>query len=302
MVQEPIPRLVGYARVSRADTQSNMESNAQTDLLQTAGCDRIFEEDSAGAATPRPVLARVLNELKPGDTLIVTRLDRIARSTRDLLEIVTALDHRGIHIRSLGDHMDTSAPHGVPLRTTLAAVVELERAIKIENTKIGIADAKRQGRLPGNPGLREKNADAIQAVSAAREKAYLDELSASSPDWLPLVRQLRPQHSWENIVEVLKRKGHQWTAERLRRAVHRMVEANMAEAELLNRSPKRAPEDRPMLLAAAIVIANSSLSLRDIAAELDRIGEPPVPPGRKWQTSSVRHILDEAHRFGLLRL
>jgi hypothetical protein len=115
------------------------------------------------------------------------------------------------------------------------------------------------------------------------------------------VRQLRPQHSWDNVVQVLNRRGYDWTVERLRRAVHRMVREKLAEPDLLARSPRRAPEDRLMKLVAAITIADPNLSLRQIAAQLDQMGEKPARGGRKWQASSVRALLDEAHRFGLVR-
>jgi hypothetical protein len=91
-------------------------------------------------------------------------------------------------------------------------------------------------------------------VSRAREKIYLDELISSAQTWLPTVRQLRPKHSWDNVVRVLNRRGHDWTVERLRRAVHRMVREKLADPELLARSPRRAPEDHLMKLVAAIAI------------------------------------------------
>jgi len=95
-------------------------------------------------------------------------------------------------------------------------------------------------------------------------------------------------------VRVLNRRGHDWTVERLRRAVHRLVREKLAEKELLARSPRRAPEDQLMKLVAAITIADPDLSLRDIAAQLDQMGERPARGGRRWQASSVRHLLDEA--------
>ncbi|MBV7522706.1 recombinase family protein, partial [Ensifer sp. ENS12] len=84
-------------------------------------------------------------------------------------------------------------------------------------------------------------------------------------------------------------------------AVHRLVREKLAEKDLLARSPRRAPEDHLMKLVAAIAIADPDLSLRDIAAQLDQMGERPVRGGKKWQPSSVRDLLDEAHRFGLIR-
>ena len=104
-----------------------------------------------------------------------------------------------------------------------AVVARLERALIAERTKAGIKGAKARGRLLGNRGVRERRPDAIKAVSKARQKLYIDELISSAQTWLPIVRQLRPKHSWDNVVRDLNRRGHNWTVERPRRAVHRMV-------------------------------------------------------------------------------
>jgi len=96
--------------------------------------------------------------------------------------------------------------------------------------------------------------------------------------WLPMVRQLRPQHR-DNVVRVLSRLGHDWTVERLRRGIHRLVREKLAEK--LSRSPRRAPENHLMKLVAAIAIADPGLALRDIAAQLDQMGERPTRGGKK---------------------
>jgi DNA invertase Pin-like site-specific DNA recombinase len=290
-------RLIGYARLS-SDDQDN---DAQMRELRAAGCERIFQEDEPGASRAQPVLTRLLGELAAGDVLVVVRLDRLARSVGHLSQVIEDLEQRGVHFRSIHDPIDTSTTLGAHSRQVLASIVEFERALAVERSKAGIEAAKARGKLPGNPGLRERRPEAIEAVSKAREKLYLDTLSLSVQTWLPIVRQLRPKHSWDNVVLVLNRQGHQWTVERLRRAVHRMVREKLAEPELLARSPRRAPEDHLMKLVAAIAIADPGLSLRDIATELDRMGERPARGGRKWQPSSVRYLLDEAHRFGLIR-
>jgi len=290
-------RLIGYARVSTDD----QVHDAQMDELRAAGCERIFQEHGSGASRARPVLTRLLGELTGGDVLVVVRLDRLARSVSHLLQVIEDLEERGVHFRSIRDPIDTSTPQGMFSLQVLGAVAQLERALIAERTKAGIKAAKARGKLPGNPGLRERRPEAIKAVSKAREKLYLDELISSAQTWLPMVRQLRPQHSWDNVVRVLNRRGHDWTVERLRRAVHRMVREKLVDPELLARSPRRAPEDHLMKLVAAIAIADPGLSLRDIAAQLDQMGERPARGGRKWQPSSVRHLLDEAHRFGLIR-
>lgn len=111
----------------------------------------------------------------------------------------------------------------------LGAVAQLERALIAERTKSGMTAAKARGKHVGNPGLRERRPEAVRAVSAARERAYLDELISSAQTWLPIVHQLRSQHNWDNVVRILNRRGHDWTVERLRRAVHRMVRQKLAD-------------------------------------------------------------------------
>lgn len=294
----PAPRrLIGYARASTGD----QVDDAQMDELRAAGCERIFQENGSGASGARPVLTRLLGDLTAGDMLVVVRLDRLARSVSHLLQMIEDLQDRSVYFRSIGDPIDTSTPQGMFSVQVIGAIAQLERTLNAERTKAGIKAARARGKLPGNPGLRERRPEAIRAVSKAREKLYLDELISSAQTWLPTVRQLRPQHSWENVVLVLNRKGLNWTVERLRRAVHRMVREKLAEPELLARSPRRAPEDHLMTLVAAIAIADPGLSLRDIAAQLTKMGERPARGGLKWQPSSVRHLLDEAHRFGLMR-
>lgn len=290
-------RLIGYARLSTQE----QSTDTQIDELRAAGCHRIHQEHERGPSGTRPVLARLLRDLDPGDVLVVVRLDRLARSVRHLLEVIEGLEKRGVQFRALRDPIDTSTPHGRLSVQVLEAVVRLERSLLAEGTKAGMKAAKARGRLAGNPGLRERRPEAVRAVSAARDRAYLDALTSSAPAWLPTVRHLRPQHSWEDVVRILNRKGLDWTVERLRRAVHRMVRERLAEPELIKRSPRRPPEDRLMRVVAGIAIAEPHLSLRGIAAQLDQMQERPPRGGRKWQPSSVKALLDDARRLGLLR-
>ncbi|MFS2153878.1 recombinase family protein [Rhizobium sp. Rhizsp42] len=291
-------RLVGYARLSSAGDQAK---DRQAEDLRAAGCDRIYQEHGSDASQARPVLVRLLADLNAGDVLVVTRLDRVARSANDLLALLEKLRDRNIGFRSLGDPVDTTGPLWAFSIEFLRAIVDLEKAQSAERARESIKAAKAQGRLPGNPGLRERHPEAIEAASKAREKLYIDGLKASSETWLPVVRQLRPKHSWDNVVDVLNRRGQDWTVERLRRAVNRLVREQLAGKELLDRSPRRAPEDHLMKKVAAITIADPSLSLRDIASELEKMGERPARGGKKFQPSSVRDLLDQAHRFGLIR-
>jgi DNA invertase Pin-like site-specific DNA recombinase len=181
-------RLIGYVRVSTDD----QVHDAQMDELRAAGCERIFREHGSGASRARPVLTRLLGDLTAGDVLVVVRLDRLARSVSHLLQVIEDLEERGVHFRSIRDPIDTSTPQGMFSLQVLGAVAQLERALIAERTKAGIKAAKARGKLPGNPGLRERRPEAIKAVSKARDKLYLDELISSAQTWLPMVRQLRP--------------------------------------------------------------------------------------------------------------
>lgn len=291
----PIRRLIGYARVSTED----QATDAQVDELRAAGCQIIHQEHGSGASRARPVLLRLMREIGAGDVLVVVRLDRLARSVSHLLVVIEDLDQRQAHFRSLRDPIDTSTPQGMFSLQVLGAVAQLERALIAERTKAGMKAAKARGKLPGNPGLRERRPEAIRAASAARQKVYLDDLIASAATWLPIVRRLRPQHSWDDVVRVLNHKGQRWTIEKLRRAVHRMVREKLAAPELIKRSPRRPPEDRLMTLVAGIAIADPDLSLREIASQLELMRERTPRGGRQWAASSVKSLLDQARRLGL---
>ncbi len=289
-------RLIGYARIA----PDAHHTDTQATELRAAGCDQIRQDHGSGTSDNRPGLKKLLNEITQGETLVVTDLHRLGQSPANLLQLIERLLARGIHFRSLNDPIDTTTSQGMFALEVLGAIIKLDRSVTAERTKAGMKAAKAKGKLAGNPGLRDRLPEARAAISKAREKAYLDELQSSSESWLPVVQQLRPQHSWENIALILNRRGQDWTVERLRRAVHRMAREKLVDPELLSRSSRRIPDDRVMKLVAAVAIADPTLSLRGIAAQLDEMGERPARGGRKWQPSSVRHFLDEAHRFGLL--
>jgi Resolvase, N terminal domain len=99
-------RLIGYARVSTEE----QGTDPQLDELRTAGCDAVREEHASGADRTRPVLASLLREIRPGETLVVVRLDRLARSVSHLLDVIEQLEAKGAHFRSLRDPIDTTTP------------------------------------------------------------------------------------------------------------------------------------------------------------------------------------------------
>ncbi len=140
----------GYARASTEE----QGTDPQCDELCAVGCTAILEEHASGADRSRPVLARLLRDIRPGDTLVVVRLDRLARSISHLLAVIEQLETSSAHFRSLRDPIDTSAPQGMFSLQVLDAVSQLERALIAERTKAELAAARARGRVGGNPGLR----------------------------------------------------------------------------------------------------------------------------------------------------
>ena len=134
--------LIGYCRASNTG-QSLM---SQRDQLLKAGCEKIIDEKLTGAEPKRPQFARLLNEVEKGDTLVITGLDRLVRSTHDLLKITRTLDDRGIEIRSLGEPWaDTTASTGEFLVTVFKGLSELERSFIRGRTEEGRSAAKERG-------------------------------------------------------------------------------------------------------------------------------------------------------------
>jgi DNA invertase Pin-like site-specific DNA recombinase len=140
--------IYGYARVS-TDGQT---LDAQQEALTAAGAEKVFQEKVSGARTDRKELGRLLKSLAAGDTLLVTRLDRLARSTRDLLNILATVTESGAAFRSLSDQWaDTTTPHGRLMVTVLGGLAEFERELIRSRTTEGRARAKAQGKSLGRP-------------------------------------------------------------------------------------------------------------------------------------------------------
>lgn len=268
--------------------------------LRAAGCDQIVLEHGSGASRARPALAKLIREIGAGDTLVVVRLDRLARSVSHLLEVIEDLTAKNAHFRSLRDPIDTTTPQGMFSLQVLGAVAQLERALISERTKAGIEAAKSRGKLPGNPGIRERRPEALAKVTAAQKAAYGARLQSTVDQWLPTVRRMRPDHTWDDIARVLKQRGLDWTPERLRRAVKWLVAEHLADSALLRKSPPRLPEDRLMTLVAGIHASNRNLTLREIAGQLERLHERTPRGGTKWSPSSVKNLIDRARRSGLI--
>src|SRR6516162_7371972 len=138
----------GYARVST----NGQDLTSQEHELLAAGCSKVFKEKVSGAKTDRVELAKVIRRLEPGDVLVVTRLDRLARSTRDLLNVLATVAEREAGFRSLKDAWaDTTTPHGRLMLTVLGGLAEFERELIRARTGDGRARAKARGVRFGRP-------------------------------------------------------------------------------------------------------------------------------------------------------
>jgi DNA invertase Pin-like site-specific DNA recombinase len=148
--------LIGYARVSTGEQTLDL----QTDALRKAGCERLFTDTASGARADRPGLAEALDFIRPSDTLVVWRLDRLGRSLRHLIETITDLEKRGIGFRSLNEAIDTTSPGGKLVFHIFGALAEFERDLIRDRTRAGLEAARARGRKGGRPyapAYRDKN-------------------------------------------------------------------------------------------------------------------------------------------------
>jgi DNA invertase Pin-like site-specific DNA recombinase len=152
--------LIGYARVSTDDQNLDL----QKDALTQAGCERILADQQSGVKAERQGLQAALAYARTGDTLVVWRLDRLSRSLKDLIELVTQLEAQGIGLKSLHETLDTSSSSGKLIFHLFGALAEFERNLIRERTQAGLQAARARGRKGGRPKAldAEKRALAIQ--------------------------------------------------------------------------------------------------------------------------------------------
>lgn len=144
---------LGYARVSTGEQDASL----QHDALTAAGCYRVFIDTASGSLESRPELNKVLDQLRPGDTLVVWRLDRLGRSIRHLIDQLAALQERGVEFRSLQENIDTSSSGGRLVFHLFASLAEFERDLIRERTTAGLEAARARGRTGGRPPLLTKD-------------------------------------------------------------------------------------------------------------------------------------------------
>ena len=151
---------IGYARVSTTD----QKLEAQRDALTREGCKQIFEEKMSGAKKERPELERCLEQLREGDTLVVTKLDRLGRTVKQLVELIDQFKKRGIHFKCLDDPIDTTSSTGTFFFHVMGAFAELEKNLIRERTSVGLSAARARGRTGGRPETisRDKKEEAYR--------------------------------------------------------------------------------------------------------------------------------------------
>ncbi len=303
--------LIGYARVSTEDQSTEAQSLALTQY----GCTEIFRENASGADRERPQLKAVLTRVGKGDTLVVVRIDRLARSLAHLLDVIATLERKGVAFTSLGDPIDTASPQGKFTLQILGAVAEFERSLIRERTRAGVRAAQALGRKPGNPGLIAGDPGARRSIAQARDARLSERVALGAHAFLPVVQRLRPHQPWDRVVDVLngalkKRPGDTatpWTRDALIRAVRRLVADGLADAALLKAAPRRSRQSavrdtRLIELVATIYNAtpDEKPTLARIGRQLERQGVLTATGARTWGPSSVKGLLDRARERGLI--
>lgn len=158
--------IFGYARVSTE--QQNLDR--QLDALQKYGCDIIYNEKMTGIKRNRPELAKLLDRMTEGDTVVIESLSRLGRSTKDLIELTELLQSKGVHLVSLKESIDTSTSTGKLLFTLMSAIAQFERDVIADRTREGLRAARSRGRCGGRPKV---DADAVKkAVKLYKTNQY----------------------------------------------------------------------------------------------------------------------------------
>lgn len=299
--------MIGYARVSTGD----QNLGGQIEALRAAGCTRIYEEKASGGSRGRPRLAEALMAIQPGQTLVVTKIDRLARSLTHLLDVIEQLTGFGAAFRSLSDPIDTSSSTGRLTLQLLGAVAEFERSLIKERTIAGLKYAKSQGIELGNPRIKARDPVMLAKIRAGRHKTQLGKVTQSADEWLPLVRQLRPEKAWPVVLaavnDALPRGRRTFTEERLVRAVKLLVAEGLAEPVLLQTALKRRSRKHDVVRKAAVQAAAAlyagragEITLAELGTELIRLQHFPVQGGEKWAPASLKNLLDRGRSLGLI--
>lgn len=294
--------IVGYARVS-TDEQ---DTAAQQDALRTQGCAVIFEDKASGASKERPNLARALERVEKGDTLLVVRIDRLARSLSHLLQIVETIRAKGAFFRSINDPIDTSSPQGMLMTQMLGAFAEFERSLIRERTRAGLKAAVARGAKPGNPKMLARDPAAIAEIRHSQNERYLSRLLDGRQRWLPTVERLRPHLPWGIVLRqicAITPPTRSFSERTLVKACRALVRAGYADPKILEAAPRLPLDTRVARLVADRIKTHPESSLRDIATWLSRdLREPTPRGGLTWSPEGVRRAIAQANALRLIEV
>lgn len=179
--------LIGYARVSTQDQNLELQREALTKI----GCQKVFEDKVSGTRADRPGLAKALEMLREGDTLVVWKLDRLGRSVKQLVNLIGALHTQGVQLKSLIDAIDTGTPSGRFFFHVMASLAEMERELIVERTRAGLDVARQLGRKGGHkPKMTKSKIESAKKLlaSGVPPKDVAKNLGVSVPTlyrWLP---------------------------------------------------------------------------------------------------------------------
>ncbi len=182
--------IIGYARVST----SGQKLDLQIDALEKHGVERIFSEKVTGTKFDRPQLQEMLKYVRTGDTVVVWKLDRLARSMRDLIDLVADFQRRGVNFVSLKENIDTSSATGKLIFGIFASLAEFERDIISERTRAGLEAARARGHKPGRKNVDEEKVAIALKMYRSREYNVPEIIKAAGVSKATLYRYLRRQN------------------------------------------------------------------------------------------------------------
>lgn len=185
--------LIGYARVSttaQAGTGTSLET--QRADLEAAGCERVYQDVISGAKDVRPGMDDMLRNLRSGDVVVVTKLDRLGRSMKHLVNLVADLKEEGVHLKSLGEGIDTSTHAGTLIFSIFGSLAEFERARILERTAAGRAAAEAQGRKGGRPrsydAAKIREAQRVHEIPGLSPRAKASQVGVSVSQFYKLLK------------------------------------------------------------------------------------------------------------------
>ncbi len=181
---------IGYARISTEDQKLDL----QLDALKQAGCDHVFKDIASGSKSDRAGLDQASKYLRPGDTLVVWKLDRLGRSLKHLIDVINDFSKKGVFFKSLQENIDTSSSGGKLTFHLFGALAEFERDIIRERTKAGLEAARSRGRIGGRPkALNDKQIQLARQLMSNPSNSASDVSKTLGVSRATLYRNLKPK-------------------------------------------------------------------------------------------------------------